>query len=802
MNTTQNILLLNEKDVEHFYRSNIERETNERFVSPHNTDGYIEFSHVRLLLEVKFNAQLDTLEGRANVIAQAIYYFKAFRAKGQSPNIFLIGDKTHFFILNTSSIEHYIEKDFDWSKPASTPDEALKTAIKLDTTLNIFVDSLQHDCFKALVAECKRSTHKQSTKIKADTKNIHEMFISWRRNVIKEKSQDINTMIDIFYAIVCHDENEKVFTHPQKKNTIMFSTTHNNQPITKEIKIDLTAMAGFFSRYQRGYAPSEIDTLMACRDRLIDDEKRRRKGEYYTPADWASEAHKLLSTTLEPNSPESEVWYDPCCAVGNLTRDETFSNLILSTLEQADIDAIGREVYNAGAIVFQHDFLNSDLPPHVETYLTEAANAGKRIIFLMNPPYATAKSGANSSSKAGVAISKTNQAMKAVGLGSASQQLYAQFIFKADMIATQFGFTKKTIALFSPKLFMTSSSFAAFRSFFYTKYAYQAGFMFKASEFADVKDTWGISFTIWSEGATEHNKDLHIIIKEKSEYLIRDIGVKSLQTAYGREASVWVRTPTKGLKTYDTPQLTSGLNIVQDGIGSMAKEALLYMHNNANNIQHSAQLVGLYSTSFASAHGLSVISGESWRRSIALFSARKLSNDTWATHNDEYFAPNTELESYTDWVDDCHIYALLHTANNMTSMRNIDYKDKKWNINNHFFWLNRQDALTIYDTRETTPLFRDCKASAHNPYFASILPTLKLSPLALEIVSDLNVLFKDTIAHRTGLDTHLHLLSWDAGVYQLKTLWATDPRWELIKEKHRRLATQLAVGVYTYGFLK
>ena len=61
------------------------------------------------------------------------------------------------------------------------------------------------------------------------------------------------------------------------------------------------------------------------------------------------------------------------------------------------------------------------------------------------------------------------------------------------------------------------------------------------------------------------------------------------------------------------------------------------------------------------------------------------------------------------------------------------------------------------------------------------------------------------VTEKTG-SLKLHLNSWDAGVYQLKKLWYSDPalkaKWELLRLKHLRLAKQLQPGVYKYGFLK
>jgi hypothetical protein len=119
-----------------------------------------------------------------------------------------------------------------------------------------------------------------------------------------------------------------------------------------------------------------------------------------------------------------------------------------------------------------------------------------------------------------------------------------------------------------------------------------------------------------------------------------EIGIKTLYTSAGIEASEWVREPVRTAEKVDVPYLKSGLSISDEGKGSFAKGALLGFTSNANSLMDSATLV--YLTSSASSHsaGLSVMEGEGWRRAIALFSARKLSDRTWINDKDEYLVPS------------------------------------------------------------------------------------------------------------------------------------------------------------------
>jgi len=169
----------------------------------------------------------------------------------------------------------------------------------------------------------------------------------------------------------------------------------------------------------------------------------------------------------------------------------------------------------------------------------------------------------------------------------------------------------------------------------------------------------------------------------------------------------------------------------------------------------------------------------------------------------------------------------------MTSMRDVEYKGKTHNIHNHFFWMTRRQALDLYGSHKSArSLYRDAKANpipSHHegglvdasewtkngdPYFSHVLPSLNLSPLAQEIMSDLNDLFVESFELRSktskviekGKEIDLHLNAWDAGIYQHKKMWYTEPtlkaKWESLRVKHQQLAKSLEHGVYTFGFLK
>lgn len=841
----------NEGDVVQYVKSAIERSTGARFQNISSqkgesykawrTDGLIEWGDVKLLFEAKFGTDLTSSAVRSRVIGQALYYCKRFESRGDGlPNVILIADDKHFFCIPFTAVNAYLNADIDWSLPPSSPD----TRLIVDNIAILWSD-IQTFNGEQIKEECESIALSGVYKVRPTPHNISEMFTYWVDHIFPKNSPLSSVdKIDVMFSCIFYEEGLHVDTSRYENNVIMVK---NKKGSFDPVSINGRAYGGFFSKRQRGLHIREIDALNAMRDRIIEDDTRRRQGAFFTPTLWVDEAHKEISKVLGDKWRDECVVWDCCAGTANLTRDYTFSNLIISTAEAADIDAIHREGYNANAHIFQYDFLrpntdslpfeieNNIIPFKVIAHLEKCALEGKRIVFFMNPPYAEdGVAGAKGDSKKDVADTLVSRQMPR--LGRANRQLYAQFLYQAEQLASQFGFTKKTIAVFSPTLFMMSGSFEGFRSYFYDRYAYQTGFMFQASHFADVVGSWGIGFTLWSEGKTDKTQDLPMTLKDKSLDQIVDVGMKDMYCSDGKEASEWVSALAPKSSSTDTPKFSSGLSIkeVEGNNRGIAPNSLGIMCNMGNNLVDSATGVLLISgkPTHKGRCNHDMTEGEGWRRSIALYSARKLVDSTWATQKDEYLAPNTQSEGYEQWVDDCHIYALLHTSNNMTAMRDVEYKGKKWNIHNNFFWMTRAAAIELYSANGAHGPYRDARSNAipyvsnddgspvatwrqnGDPYFAHTLPSLTLSPLALEIMSDLKALFIATLPLRSrtssifegNTEINLHLSSWDAGIYQHNKLWKTDSvlnvQWEAIKAKHKELGRRLEDGVYTYGFLR
>ena len=835
-----------EKDVENAYRAEVSHHRPEaQWTSPHGTDGHAAWGTVRLLLEAKFDQDLKTKLPVCNVLGQMILYLKKFERAGEvMPNVLFVGDKDECFVLATDAVRGFLNLGLDYDVAPSKGSPELTRALVNGFNLLPYVYDVNGDLdFKDVLAKVETLARGAKHSAPATPTNLGAIFLYWRDNVFTGKEGTAGALtpteqVDVFLR--CLFQPTDVYTHPTKRGVLVVPG------YPEGVTVSTDAYRSFFDHFAQGYKPSEIEAFYAMKDRLVEDDARRRQGAFFTPRLWVDEAHKELDRVLGKNWRKDCIVWDPAAGTANLTRDYTdFKYLISSTAERPDVQVMQEQGW--GGTTFQYDFLNpgtespffdpkdggtNTLPNTVDTMLRAAAKTGKRLVFLMNPPYGTANNAGTEEGdhKAGIALTATNVEMKKAKLGAPSQQLYAQFMYRCSVVAREYGFKDSTVALFSKPTFMSSGSYRPFREWWYNRHAYAGGFLFQASHFADVSGAWGISFTVWDGGGTtDKTATLPITLKDERDFNVIPTGSKAVYNSDGCEASEWVREPIKGIKGVDAPQMSSGLKVKEEGRGSLAPNALYFFGNNANNLIDSATLVYNVSSADTRNHGLSVLPSN-WRRAVALYGARKLVKGDWINDKDEYLRPDEKAEGYSKWVDDCHVYALLHNANNCTAMRDVQYKGKSHRIKNHWFWRTRKDALKALDSKNTPTLYRDCKAEPTkeeeedvlglNPptspweqtgdsYFAHCLhtPTLNLSPDAQHTLDLLDALWVKSLPLRENYAAgkpELHLTAWDAGIYQLKHLWRDlfPTEWAELQTASKALSDRLRPGVYTYGFLK
>jgi len=826
--------LIGEKEVEHFWWSVLEtffpncsveaRDTGKK------TDGLLidEDNKIRTLIEVKDDLEMTKSLNQAKVLIQSIFYIKKYEKDGvKLPKTIFIADKNEAFIVHTNSILKYLDYDINWN---TAPSQAHKSQpqmlldISNDESINPFVFDITYDKFNFNAIKNKLIDLNQNVKrlIKITDNNLQQIFEYFIKNVLGKNKLTINEQVNLFIDLLINPNDN--YLHPRKKNTI---TTKS----LGFLKVNEKNFINFFNHFDgEQYTVREKEQLVSIIDRLIEDETRKRQGEFFTPRIWVDEAHKMISDEFGSDWKEKYVVWDCAWGTGNLTKDYKFKELYCSTLHQSDIDTASQMGLNPESVKFRFDFLNDDLEllkePEYAPGLYKAIKEGEEILFLINPPYKRVSDKSLSINHSSTSTStKVSKSMK--NMGNSVEQLYTQFLYKISLI------NNTNIAIFSPQLYKTGSSLKDFRNYFYTKYKCKNSMSFKASHFADVSKEWAIDFSIWCKGI-EKRSSIPTKIKDIDDIEIKEYRIKNL---YNLDKSIkmseWVRLKTKNKNTIDLPQLTSGLNIsniVKKRSGKMLKNALGYFFCASNNIEKNNSNVTLFSTSYSGGIGLSIIKQNIFDVFL-FFTSRKLISGkyaTWINGKDEYIAPTEEVQNtikYKQFNNDAIVYSLFQSNSNQSSLRQIEYKEKLWDIKNEFFWLSKEEMMDLSEEYYFDELYKDAKKSDERFVYKLLSGKLSeeefnevgltyvdennkpiLSPDAQELLDLSKELIKKSFEFRKMMNdeySEYHLNTWDAGWYQMKKVlneYFKDD-YKVFVEKYKAFENRLRPQVYEFGML-
>jgi len=332
--------LNNEKDVEHFWWDVLNKLFPTSIINTKGnsskTDGLLIDDKIRCLIEVKYDLELKHPLDQAKVLIQSIFYIKKYELKGDNlPKTVFIADKNEAFVIHTNSLLKYLDYDIDWS---TAPSQAYKLQpqmlmdISKDEQINPFTFDITTDSFNWNSIKNKIIDLTENVKrlIKITDENIQQVFEYFVKNVLAKNKLGINEQVNLFVDLLINpDEN---YLHPKKKNTIS----------TKSLgflKVNEKNFINFFEHFDGDqYTVKEKENMVSIIDRLIEDETRKRQGEFFTPRILVDEAHKMISDEFGSDWKEKYVVWDCAWGTGNLTKDYKFGELYCSTLHQSDID--------------------------------------------------------------------------------------------------------------------------------------------------------------------------------------------------------------------------------------------------------------------------------------------------------------------------------------------------------------------------------------------------------------------------------------------------------------------------------
>lgn len=770
-----------------------------------------------ILFEFKLDKNLNNPQIRAACFAQTLYYVRnlkyGYRHETRPPtNSICVVTKNLAALLPTEDFFNYYDKSkdriYDWDLPPSNPCKKLVADLADDKILrecHVF-DFVDPDDLKNFVAQIKqlikRKAAEGDVKKEIDEHNFYDIFDSWRANFAKAVN-DERKASEYFITDIESGKSE------MDENHIVTFQMSAGEIVTK--LFPAAEYTYFWNHHEKVDDAEIIRAIRQKMDRMTEINSRRRTGEFFTPIEFAAKGLDYLSRTLGDwwKDKNFRLW-DMAAGTGNLEfylPEEALPKCYLSTLLQDDADYCQSIYPNAN--VFQYDYLNDDvefladpkleaggakrkMPPNL---VADLKNPKIKWIIFINPPYATANNYERDKTKINkdkVADTKIRKLMTLDDLGSVSQELASQFLYR---ISKEFQSRKVWLGMFSKIKYINSNVDQKMRDKFF-RYKYERGFVFSSKNFQGCKANFPVGFLIWNlaENIPLENQAIALdVFNEK----IEKVAVKNVQ-AFKREECLnkWIERPPCTIKF---PPMKSALNFCYDAknLDDLVSEeflaAMMFKGNDFLNQNGVALLSGPYS----SGHDISV-TPKIFEQCMVVHMVRRLPKATWLNDRDQFMQPNRPLPP--EFIADAVIWSLFAPSNQTASLRNVEYEGKIYQLKNNLYPFLLAEVKTWACNNEA---IKRKIAAAQDDRFAALWLQEHRAEISAEgqaVLEEGRQVYKTFYRRLNILDcAPLKIEDWDAGWYQVRMSWKLPPAFNAALEK---LSEKLLPQIYELGFLR
>jgi hypothetical protein len=339
---------------------------------------------------------------------------------------------------------------------------------------------------------------------------------------------------------------------------------------------------------------------------------------------------------------------------------------------------------------FQYDYLNDDicddgkidysLTGKVPQALRDAIAAGKKILVLINPPYAEATNfeniatGVDAENKTGVA--KTQMANHMGSYGKASNELFTQFLARVAL-----EMPRATVAMFSTMKYVNAPNFEMFRAVWSAKYL--GGFVVHNQAFDGLTGKFPIGFLMWQTDQRVSPKiSINTVQVEVLDKNAQAIGEKTFYNLPKNTfLNVWIdrpranQTPTIPLKNAISPSTTT------PRVKTWSDNAIAYMYCGVNDLQHAEQQTVIYSSVYGGGNGFYLTPDNLWQAAV-VFAMRRAIRPTWLNDRDQFLQPSEPLAD--EFKNDCLLWMLFNRCNRTAGSNDLEWDGKSWSLVNHF----------------------------------------------------------------------------------------------------------------------
>lgn len=764
--------------------------------------------------EIWFEAKDGYKHTTYEMFTQLLHYVKQATVQGEYVAPFLcVIDTRKAAIMRTEDAMFLINrKDIVWGKSASNySQEALDAVSQYLGTFFISFNISTHEAeFIQMVKTAIKEGRLVRTQITPN--NLKQVFDKWVEMIGREIMDVTEDKYDqLFYADIMSDGTRS--THENLPAELIFKGGSPAFMIDGKI-FELGNKEGyrnFWNIYDRPPKEEYRNYLLERRDSLIPTNERAFNGDFYTPLVAVDKAYDYLEQALGPTWQKDYLVWDMCCGVGNLeTKHANHRNLVMSTLNQVDVDVMKATKTCRVAERFQYDYLNDDIAEDgtidyaitgkVPQQLRKAIAERKKILVLINPPYAEAMNadntanGANQSdaeSKQGVSGTAISRLMENEGYAYAKRELFVQFLYR---IAKEI--PNAVVAMFSTLKYINASNFNSFRDKWHAEYL--GGYIVHSKIFDGLKGNFPIGFLIWRT----HNQE------EGSQYRIGEVMVdiydremkpkgqkKYFPLAENQYLNNWIIRPKSKGGVPSIP-LKSALNPTEsekDVRGMIMPEGAVASFMTKGNDYQNQKGTSLLSSGYCSAGALWVTAENLWQVAI-VFTVRLIEPATWVNDRDQFLMPTGELTD--EFKDDCLVWMLFSNSNGTASADKLMWRGKEWSIVNHFIPFTEEEL--------------DANSRFESTFMVDYLADKTLSEEAKAVMTEGRKLWRQyfTYTDERNVRERFRLGRQDVGWYQVRN--ALQARKELgqqrvdftsFKEAYRTLTDKLRKDVRALGFI-
>lgn len=788
---------------EKLQKASSEEDVKDAYIKALGLKGYqknlIDIQTKEIWFEAKQNSRLSSYA----MFTQLLHYVQEALNHGEDlPPFLAVIDTEKAALMKTVDVLPLLEKKtIKWGKSASGyTQEALDAVSAYIGTHFVSFKIKTHEA-EFIEAIKNAIKHGDIIRTQITPDNLKQVFDKWVEMIGKEiKDVPEEDYALLFFADIMHDGT--ISTH----NDLPAELLHKNNAPVFSLGGKLYELGNkegyrqFWAIYHKPPKAEYRDYLLERRDSLIPLDERSFKGAYYTPLHVVDKAYDKLTETLGNNWQQEYIVWDMCCGVGNLeVKHSNPRNIFMSTLDQADVDVMKATKTCTAATRFQYDYLNDDitddgkidytLTNKIPESLRKAIASGKKILVLINPPYAEAGNTLGKDSKDNVASTKiASTAMK--NYGKSSNELFTQFVARISQeIPTA------TLAMFSKLKYVNAPNFELFREKWNAKY--MGGFIVHSKAFEGLKGNFPIGFLVWQTANNSKEKtpitEITLdVLNKKAEPMGEK---KFFNLPVNTYLNVWLDRPKPNSTEVVPLKNTVSPYTSKKYLNKWSDNAVAYVWSQNNDLQHTATQTALFSSVWGDGHGF-YVNSENLRQASVVFSIRRLIKPTWINDRDQFLQPSEPLTD--EFKNDCLIWMLFNGSNLTASANDLEWNDKKWSIVNHFIPYTEEEV--------------GAPERFESDFMVRYLTDKQLSPEAVAVLEAGKKLWQ---AYFTHTDEHnvrdeLKLNRADVGWYQIRNaLKRRNESGDVVpvsftefETAYKLLTEKLQPQVYELGFLR